>query len=194
MTAREYAAHRDVSISYVHRMRRKGHVVCDGKGRILVAETDRRLDSVLDPVRGGKGGGVAARAVPPNAGSEAGDLPAEKLPATVSVHEAVRRERLARAQLAELELGEKAGQLTRVDHVNRAVYTLVRQAVNRMQTMSGRLRAQLAGEADPYKVGEILDTEVAAICAEMRDSAILVIPTDAGSIAEDDDDDAEDGD
>lgn len=164
MNTAEYAQHRGVSDSYIRRMRRKGNVVLDRAGDIDVRATDELLDGLTNPVRGGK--------------RDADPEPAPSIPTTfvapspvVSVQEAVRRERLARARLAELTLGEESRQLTRVDDVNRAVFTLVRQALNRLQGQSGRLRRQLAKESDPHKVAEIIDEDIAATCKEMRAAA-----------------------
>lgn len=117
----------------------------------------------------------------PAAGESAADASPPPLPASISVQEAVRRERLARARLAELELGEQAGKLMRVDIANRAVFTLVRQALNQLQGMSGRLAKTLAAETDPFRVGALLDAEVANVCAEMRAAAETLL--DAGSAA-----------
>lgn len=105
----------------------------------------------------------------------------------------MRRERLARARLAELDLGEQAGQLMRVDAVNRAVFTLVRQALNQLQGMSGRLATTLAAETDPFKVGSLIDAEVANICAEMRAAATGLLETgEAASASASDSGDADD--
>ncbi len=163
MTAAEYAKHRGVSDSYIRRVRRKGNLVLTPDGHIDVRASDELLDGVTNPVQGGKRGGDQPR----------GAVPTYTVAPTsvISVQEAVRRERLARARLAELELGEEAKQLTRVEEVNRAVFTLVRQALNRMQGQSGRLRRQLAQESDPFKVAEIIDQDVAATCKEMRKAA-----------------------
>lgn len=108
---------------------------------------------------------------------------------------------LARARLAELELGEQAGQLMRVDTVNRVVFTLVRQALNQMQGMSGRLAKTLAAETDAFRIGVLIDAEVANICAEMRaattslltagDAAKTANPADADDDADTDTDDSE---
>lgn len=172
MTTAEYAAHRGVSDSYIRRMRRKGNLVLAGGDRIDVRASDELLDGVTNPVQGGKrgtveqpAGGVATFTVAPTN--------------VISVQEAVRRERLARARLAELELGEEAKQLTRVEDVNRAVFTLVRQALNQLQGMSGRLRKTLAAETDAFKVGEIIDADVANICKEMRESAAKLLKAPA---------------
>lgn len=87
----------------------------DGK-RINVAASDSLLDDITDPLRGGdRTAGAADRLEVPASRVQQGDVP--------SVQEAVRRERLARARLAELELGEESRELTRTKGVERAVFT-----------------------------------------------------------------------
>ncbi len=165
MTVAEFAMHRGCSDSYIRRMRRLGKLVmaADGK-RIVVTSSDALLDDITDPVRGGdRTPGAAARGEVPLARGVSGDVP--------SVHEAVRRERLARARLAELELGEESKELTRTKGVERAVFTLVRQALNSMLNMSGRLRAKLAAESDPRAVEALLDAEVRRIAETMQEEA-----------------------
>lgn len=186
MTVAEYAAHRGVSDSYIRRMRRKGNLVLAAGDRIDVRASDEMLDGVTNPVRGGKRGEGEASSI-----GETASVLAQ--PQVISVQEAVRRERLARARLAELELGEEAKRLTRVEDVNRAVFTLVRQALNKMQGMSGRLRRVLAKESDPFAIGQIIDADVAEICKEMRDAAGKLLhatppAADPPAVAVDDDD------
>ena len=145
MTVAEFAMHRGCSDSYIRRMRRLGKLVmaADGK-RIVVTSSDALLDDITDPVRGGdRTPGAAAR----------GEVP------------------LARARLAELELGEESKELTRTKGVERAVFTLVRQALNSMLNMSGRLRAKLAAESDPRAVEALLDAEVRRIAETMQEEA-----------------------
>jgi hypothetical protein len=163
MTPAQYATHRGCSDSYVRRLRRKGQLVVQGK-LIDAAASDLVLDAMLDPVRGGDrtsplGDGVAA------APKTTAVL---TVPAGPSVHEAVRRERLAKARLAELELGEQAGELTRKRDIDRAVFTLVRQALERMRSIGSRLRQQLAQESDPRACEALIDAEVQKVCTEMR--------------------------
>lgn len=180
MSTAEYAAHRGCSDSYIRRMRRDGKLVlhADGK-RILVAQSNALLDDITDPIRGGD--------------RTSGSLPAEPThqvdgaaqPASagtkISTQEAVRRERLARARTAELELGERSGELTRTVDVERAVVTLARQALNSMLNMPSRLRAKLAAEGDPRKVEEILMEEVRQIAESMRKTAEKLVPNQGGT-------------
>lgn len=183
MSVIEYAAHRGCSDSYIRRMRRTGKLVmhADGK-RIHVAASDALLDDITDPIRGGDR----------SAGAQARDPAAPTynvLPiGGPSVQEAVRRERLARARLAELELGEEAKELTRTKDVERAVFTLVRQALNGMMGLAGRLRAKLAAESDPHAVEAMLEAEVRRIADEMRKGARLLLeqPGESSADAEDD--------
>ena len=116
MTPAQYATHRGCSDSYVRRLRRKGQLVVQGT-LIDAAASDLVLDAMLDPVRGGD------RTSPLGDGVGAAPKTAAVLtvPAGPSVHEAVRRERLAKARLAELELGEQAGELTRIARSRRGL-------------------------------------------------------------------------
>lgn len=156
MSAAEYAAHRGCSDSFVRRLRRQGKLVCDGN-RIHVAESDRLLANITDPVRGGD-----RSQAPGAAGARAA--------AADEVQEAIRRERMARAQMAELELGEAAKELIRADGVRRAVFTLARNALNQLQGMRGRLRDRLAATSDPREVERLLDEEIVGIASRMREA------------------------
>src|SRR5690606_19202993 len=137
MTVAEYAAHRGVSDSYVRRLRRDRRLV-EGPDKLIdVLASNGLLDATTDPVRGGDRTGKP-------------DLHPQNLPTntvapfeTVDLREAMRRERLAKARTAELELGEQAKQLTRVKHVDREVFTLVRQALERLRTIPSRLRTKI---------------------------------------------------
>jgi hypothetical protein len=162
MSVIEYAAHRGCSDSYIRRMRRTGKLVMhvDGK-RIQVVASDALLDDITDPVRGGDHSADTAAA--PRASA---------VPLTnTSMHEAMRRERMARAQLAELALAVEAKTLIRRADVERAVFTLARKTLNELMGMSARLRSKLAAESDPRAVGDLLDAEVIRFAAEMRRGA-----------------------
>jgi hypothetical protein len=183
MTAVEYAKHRDCSDSYIRRLRRRGLVIDCAHGHIDVAASDRSLDENLHPIRGGDrtappAGADAPDESPPEsgahpAGAGAADdsAPFGPLSREPSVNEAVRRERLARARLAEIELGERQGELIIKADAERATVTLVRQAIVRMRLMGSRLRGPLAAESDPRKVELMIDAEVDEICKDFRKAA-----------------------
>lgn len=165
MSVTAYAEHRGCSDSYIRRMRRLGKLVmhADGK-RILVAQSDALLDDITDPIRGGdRTAGAGLRADAPGLAASSVSGP--------SVQEAMRRERLAKARTAELELGELSKELTRTKGVERAVFTLVRQALNGMMNLPGRLRAKLAAETDPRVIEGMLEEEVRQIAEAMQKGA-----------------------
>lgn len=176
MTTIEYAAHRGVSDSYARRLRREGRLV-EGEGKLIdVAASDAKLEATGDPLRGGDRTGKApafAGAGPAAAG--AGAAVAVVPVDDVSLREAMRRERLAKARLAELELGEEAKQLARVKQVDRVVFTLARQALERLRTIPSRLRNQLAAESSPRACEALLDAELAKVCDEMQKAAQAMV-------------------
>lgn len=168
MNAAEYAKHRGCSDSYVRRMRRDGRLVLNLDQLVDVAASDARLGASTDPSRGGdhsKPGSDVADVVP------APDACLGIIGGEVGLREAMRRERLAKARSAELELGELAGELIRAKQATRDVFTLSRQALERMRMMSSKLGNELAAERDPRKCEGILDAEIARICDEMQKSA-----------------------
>lgn len=166
MTTAEYAAHRGVSDSYVRRLRRENRLV-EGAGKLIdVAASNAALDATTDPTRGGDRTGK-----PQPAGQALPTTTVGSIIDGVDLREAMRRERLAKAQLAELELGEQAKQLTRVRDVDREVFTLVRQALERMRTIGSRLRSKLAAESDPRACEALIDAEVRQVAEDMQAAA-----------------------
>jgi hypothetical protein len=182
MSTAQYAVHRKCSDSYVRRLKRTGKLALCEHGEIDAAASDRLLADILNPVRGGdRSAGAAATPAPPAAPSVpsgAGESPRID---GISVHEAVRRERLAKARISELELGELSGQLIRRQDAQRATVTLVRQAVSRMRLMASRLRGQLAATSDPRKCEALIDADIDAICADMQKDAALVASGEANT-------------
>ena len=164
LSTAEYAAHCGRSDSLIRRFKRQGRLVVDENGLIDRDASDAKLAADLNPVRGGDRSAGAASA-PQGAPASVVDIPG------VSVAEAVRRERLAKARLAELELGEEAGDLVRRKDAQRAAFTVARQAQERLRTMASRLRTQLAATSDPRQCESLIDSEVRLICADMQAAA-----------------------
>jgi hypothetical protein len=164
MSIADYAVHRGCSDSYVRRLRRAQRLVLTAAGLVDVVATDALLAATSDPLRGGDRNRGAA-----DAGGEPAAAPG--VVGDISLREAMRRERLARARLAELELGEEAGELARTKDVERDVFTLARQAVERLRSMPGRLRIALAAESDAAKCEQLLEAEIAKVCTELQNAA-----------------------
>lgn len=177
MTAAEYAVHRTVSDSYVRRMRREKRLVL-GQGKLIdVAASDALLDETTDPTRGGD------RTDKPTVDLVAAGAAVAASVEPIGLREAMRRERLARARLAELELGEEAKQLVRVKEVDRDVFTLARQALERLRSIPSRLRSQLAAESDARACEALLDAEVSKVCEDLQKAAEAMARRGAGDNA-----------
>lgn len=73
----------------------------------------------------------------------------------------------AQAQLAELELEHRRGELLRVKEVRAAAYTTARQARDQLIALPDRVSAILAGVADPTEIHRILEDEIDRICKEL---------------------------
>lgn len=166
MSVDDYAAHRKCSARYVRRLRKDGRLVYTRGGLIDAAATDALLAATSDPLRGGNRMQAA--------GSDSGALQPDGKESAIepgSLRHAMQRERAARAGIAELELGELAGDLVRRKLAERATFTLVRQALERMRSMGSRLRTRLAAESDPRECEAILDKEIREISEDMQTAA-----------------------
>jgi len=170
----EYAAHRGCSDSYARRLRREQRLVLDPDNRRRVdwSASDAKLALEGDPLRGGDRTGLGIGDAMAAPGPRAAAVPlapgASTVPDDGGVREAVRRERLANARIAELKLGEQTKELTRSKEVDRVVYTLARTAMESMRVIGSRLRAQLAAESDPAACEALIDGEIRRVCQEMQ--------------------------
>lgn len=159
MSQTEYAAARGCSPAYVTKLKRQGRLVVTPAGKVNVEATDRLIESTRDPARGGDRR--------PGAGDGQGDASSAREPAALGAlragggsfqtyKEAARRERIAKARIAELELAEKTGQLVRKDEVTAAIFGLSRQAMEALDALADRLASQLAAETDVVRVHALI--------------------------------------
>lgn len=155
----EYAAERGWSPAYVTKLKRQGRLVLTPAGKVNVEATDRLIESTRDPARGGDRR--------PGAGEGLGDVPGARAAAAPGAQragggefqtykEAARRERIAKARIAELELAEKTGQLVRRQEVEAAIFGLSRQTMEALDALADRLASQLAAESDVARVHALL--------------------------------------
>lgn len=175
MSQKEYAEARGWSPAYVSKLKRQGRLVLTDDGKVNVGATDRLIDSTRDPARGGDRRPGAAEERKPSRASGSSDNGPD------SYNEAARRERMAKARLAELELAEAAGQLVRRDEVERAFFGLARGALDALLGLSSRLAGPLAAESDPFRCATMIDAEARAIAQAMREAAVepATAPADA---------------
>lgn len=159
MSQSDYAAARGWSAAYVTKLKKHGRLVLTPSGKVNVEASDRLIESTRDPARGGD----RRR----GAGEGEGDAPGARKQAAPGAHssgagefqtykEAARRERIAKARIAELELAEKAGDLVRKSEVAAAIFGLSRQAMESLDALADRLASQLAAESDVTRVHAVL--------------------------------------
>lgn len=167
MSQKEYADARGWSAAYVSKLKKNGRLVFTDGGRVNVGATDRLIESTRDPARGGdRRPGATDDQKPRRSGGASGDVGPD------SYNEAARRERMAKARIAELELAEAAGQLVRREEVERAFFGLARGAMDALLALSSRLAGPLAAESDPFRCAAMLDAEARAIAKAMSEASI----------------------
>lgn len=164
----EYAQARKCSPAYVSKLKRQGRLVLTPGGKVNVEATDRLVESTRDPARGGDRRPGAVEPKPPRGDANPND------PGFQSYKEAARRERIAKARLAELELAEAVGQLVRREEVERAFFGLARTAMDALLAMSARLAGPVSAETDPFRCAALIDAEARVIAKSMRESPIAV--------------------
>lgn len=174
LTQMEYAAVRGCSAAYVSKLKRQGRLVVTPGGKVNVEATDRLVDATRDPARGGDRRPGAATKSETHAGAASTGAGAKR--EDLSYKEAARRERLAKARIAELELAEAAGQLVRRQQVERVLFGLARQAQEALLSLSERLAGPLSVETDPFRCAQMIDVEARAIAQTMVEATIITTP------------------
>ena len=74
----------------------------------------------------------------------------------ISINEAERRDKVAKAQLSELKLAEAMGELVRIDRVTKDAFECARATRNALLNIPARIGPELAAETDPFKVENLL--------------------------------------
>lgn len=157
MSRSEYARARGISSTQVTRLVRKGRLVLDERGRVIVAASDALREKLRDPTRGGVGGSpvTAAERAPFPAGATLGAQTA----ASMSLTDAARAEKIERWRLLQLEVAERAGRLVRRDVVDAETFRRARQAQELLMSLRERLVPLLAVETDERAIDLLLDQE-----------------------------------
>lgn len=137
-----------------HHVKRGNVRLIDGKVDIDVARI--QLARNADPEQSMRGR--------QNGGGEGGDGGSEDRGGLWDAKE--RSERL-RAELLEIELAEKRGELVKAEDVRRATANKARIARDALLGLPTRVSAELAAESDPGKVHDRLMAEIRKICAEI---------------------------
>ena len=161
---REYARRRGVTLGAVQKAIRAGRIT-PIEGKIDPEVADIQWQRNTNPARS-SGTASTAPIAPraPAAGSDAGEGGADDGPRLVDVR--ARREK-AMAELAELELAEKRGELVSAQAIERALATKILSVRESLDTLADRITPLLAAETDPAKVYALLRTEIRQVLAQL---------------------------
>lgn len=166
VTQKAFAQLLGVSEPMVVKHKHAGRLVMDGK-LVLVTESIAAINAWKDPARGGDRTGKAATATPiaaavaqalhPSAPT-GGD--ADKFNYNIQAA----REKLAAAQLRELELAREAGELVLAAEVDALVFDQARSGREALMSIPDRVATILAAETDPVVVHAKLTAECRKVC------------------------------
>lgn len=153
------------ALSAVQKAAATGRIVLVG-GKVDPEAADRAWDARTDVDQQSRGalGGHAPKPAPQARVAQAAPASSPMVDAVVSdrdtyfAHKA--RRELVEAQLAELELAEKRGELVRRADVERETFSMMRALRDRMLGVADRIAAQVAAEGDAAKVHEIIIREI----------------------------------
>lgn len=174
-----YAKRRGVSHEAVRKAVKTGRIVLiNGKVDPEVADIQWARNTNTDQATRGNGGRLPA-------GYEAGSIAGLMLGGAESAAprasggglepsgdnprfmDAKTRSELARAELFELELAQKRGDLVNAEAIRRATFEKARIARDALMGLPARLAPQLAAETDPAKIHDLITVEVRRICEEL---------------------------
>jgi hypothetical protein len=172
MTQKEFAAHLGCSEPMVTKHKNAGRLVMEGR-MVLVRESLARIESWKDPARGGDRTGkelaqaplaaAIGQAVnqPPVSGAQgAASGDAERL----NYNMQAAREKLAAAQLRELELAREAGALVLKQERDDAEFGRARAGREAVLSIPDRCAVLCAAKSDAAEVYAILMAECRRVC------------------------------
>ena len=150
-----YARHRGVSREAVNRAIREGRIPVGANGRINPAEADAAWERNTTPR-------PDAHPAPALAGGDTEPM---------SLNEARTRHESAKAKLAELELGERSGQLIPVSEMRDVAFRASRAARDLLQSIPDRVAEVLLGQTDANEIRRLLHDEIGRAVDELASVA-----------------------
>ncbi len=168
LSQKDFAALIGISAPMVSKHKKAGRLVMDG-ALVLVEASMARIAAAKDPARGGDRRHDSAQSGTP-AGAQAQQaastpLFGDDLRSNYTVQAA--REKLAAAQLRELELAREAGQLVLKQARDDAEFGRARMAREAIMSLPDRLSVVLAAESAPEAVHALLTAACRKICAQL---------------------------
>lgn len=186
MTQKDFATLLRVSEPMVVKHKRAGRLAMAGR-LVLVRESLARIDAWKDPARGGdRGSGKPVEAA--HSAAQAAETPSLRL--TVIGADADRlnyniqaaREKLAAAQLRELELAREAGELVLKADRDSAEFGRARAGREAILSIPDRLAVILAAKTDPAEIHALLLAECRRVCnllASLTDATVPAAEVEA---------------
>lgn len=165
MSQADFAAHIDVNRSHVTQLKNAGRLVMQD-GKVDAEASIKRIDDTKDPAKEG----VAKRHQQERSQKE--QEKTEKTPSASGsrFQTAKARREEANAELTEIELQTKRGQLLVADEAKLAVAdgdTIIR---NRLESMPDILAPQLAAETDEQKIRSMLMDHIESLLGDLSRS------------------------
>lgn len=168
MTRVQYANHRGVSREAVRKAIRDGRIHTDARGRIEWLKADAAWAANTDPATG-----VAPTTLPPEVATLAGAKPLPRMlgpdgrPFEITYANARAMHEYFKAQLAELELGERSGKLIPREEIDDVLTRVFRSARDAILAIPDRVGDDLAVIDDPNELRRRLREELERVCVAM---------------------------
>lgn len=171
ITQAEYARRRGVSRAAVTQAVKAGRItLIDGKVDPEVADIQWARNTDAAQQRGAAAQASmstsSSAAIAPRTGSRGGSEKGDE-GGGADLHDARARREQALAELAELELAEKRGELVSVAEVEKALVSKILGVRDSLDTLADRLSPLLAAESDPAKVYAMLRGEIRQVLAQL---------------------------
>lgn len=176
LTQAQFARHLGVDRAHVTRLKHTGRLVLTADGHVDVAASEARIAATADPAKAP----VAERHAAGRAAAVDGQKPAKTAPesegdaadGTPDYQKARARREEANANLAEIELAERAGQLMETSAVVAVLADAGATCRSMLETLPAVLAPQLATLSDDHACRQLLEEHVGAALNELCDRLV----------------------
>ena len=175
LTQAQFARHLGVDRAHVTRLKHAGRLVMTDDGHVRVEESEARIAATADPAKdhvaerhaAGRAAAVDGQKATKNASDDdEDDEPPVEGP---SFHKARARREEANANLAEIELAERAGALMETAAVRAVLADVGATCRAALETLPAILAPQLATLNDDHAIRQLLEEHINAALNELCD-------------------------
>ena len=168
ISIRAYARHRGVSDAAVRKAIAAGRITPEADGTIDAERVDREWARNTDPDQQARGAPEQFEVTQQRVQASAQRPPAaERDDSNPMLLEVKARSERARAELLEMEIMEKRGELVVADQVRRVQFNLARSTRNALLALPARLSPLLAPVTDAAEIERLLEAEIRKICQQI---------------------------